>query len=289
MGDDDVYLINYEHQRTTSLFRHNYGIGGYGEGCLKIALDRKRSRLAVARYDPDPSSYRETGRAEASVYGLAGNRVFCMGELPGLSSLDSIDLLDEIDYLAATESTGKIRVYHMLPRRFVEYQGLLLVPATQEGKLVASIEDVYAEVLEALRGGRIALHDLSPRKFEEFMASVFANQGYRVELTKQTHDGGYDILAVNRNPLGLDLRLIIECKRNRPDRPVGLSVVRQLWGVVNDPTNHFDRGILATTSRLSRDAEHMIENSFWRLKAMDHDAIMAAAGFKFSKGLWHPA
>jgi restriction system protein len=106
-----------------------------------------------------------------------------------------------------------------------------------------------------------------------------------VELTKTTRDGGYDVLAIGANPMNLDLRIVIECKRYSADRPVGISVVRELWGVLSDPANRFDRGIVATSSRLSRDARQALTTRFWHLQEMDHAAII----FKQDRtGIWIP-
>jgi restriction endonuclease Mrr len=161
-----------------------------------------------------------------------------------------------------------------------------LISPTEEALLFPTLKDVYLEIVEALVRGKVKLHELSPRKFEEFMASLFANHGYEVTLTQATRDGGYDVIAIRKNPLGLDLRIIIECKRNRPDRPVELSVARALWGVITDPANRFDRGIIATTSRLSRDARHAMDNSLWRLGILEHEQIMNYAGFVREGELW---
>jgi len=136
--------------------------------------------------------------------------------------------------------------------------------------------------------GRIVLYNLELRKFEEFIAAIFANKGYRVELTEQTRDGGYDIIAVKDTPIAADLRVLVECKRYRPDRPVEVAVVRGLWGLVNDPSLRADRGVIATTSRLSRDAERAIKKSFWKLSALDHDDLMTHLGFELEGALWLP-
>jgi restriction system protein len=163
-----------------------------------------------------------------------------------------------------------------------------LISAAEEARLSPSLNAVYAEISEQIARGKVHLYELSPRKFEEFIAALFENHGYKVELTQTTRDGGYDVIAIGRNPLGLDLRIIVECKRNRPDRPVELSVARALWGVLTDPANQFDRGIIATTSRVSRDTKRLIESSLWRLGILEHEQIMNFAGFEREGQLWVP-
>jgi hypothetical protein len=154
--------------------------------------------------------------------------------------------------------------------------------------LQISLIDTQNEVLQAIRSGGWALESLSARQFEMLVAAILRNHGYKVELTQCTRDGGYDIFALSENPCGLDLRIIIECKRYKQERPVGISVVRQLWGTLNSPTISADRGIIATTSRLSRDASNFVE-SVWRLSAWESSDILRFAGFKETKaGLWVP-
>lgn len=49
------------------------------------------------------------------------------------------------------------------------------------------------------------LYKITPFKFEKVIAELLKFQGFTVELTKQTRDGGYDIIALrfidNHNPL----------------------------------------------------------------------------------------
>jgi HJR/Mrr/RecB family endonuclease len=100
------------------------------------------------------------------------------------------------------------------------------------------------------------------RKFEELIAGLFEGFGYEVELTAQTRDGGYDIVAVRRAEM--TTRSLIECKRYSSDNKVGVGVVRQLRGVVtsSDATN----GIVATTATFTRDAQRFIGENKWLMK-----------------------
>ncbi|MHB1415587.1 MAG: restriction endonuclease, partial [Chloroflexota bacterium] len=54
------------------------------------------------------------------------------------------------------------------------------------------------EELAVLCGARPSyVEHLTARQFEEVIAAVLKNQGFQVELTARTRDGGYDILAVS--------------------------------------------------------------------------------------------
>jgi restriction system protein len=108
------------------------------------------------------------------------------------------------------------------------------------------IPNVEAEVLAYFARHPEELHSITPRKFEELVASIFRHDGFDVELTPESWDGGYDILAVRRQSLTGTDRLLVECKRYSPQRRVTLSVVRSLIGVVELTTA--TKGVVVTTS-----------------------------------------
>jgi hypothetical protein len=74
------------------------------------------------------------------------------------------------------------------------------------------------------------LHTLDSRAFEELMADVVKSFGYKTELTARTRDGGRDIIAIGDHN-DVRSRLLIECKRYAPSNPVGVELVRSLYGV----------------------------------------------------------
>jgi restriction system protein len=113
------------------------------------------------------------------------------------------------------------------------------------------------------------LRMMNRRHFEHLIAELFNGFGYEVELTKQTRDGGKDIIAVKRAEL--DLRFLIECKRPDPGNPVGVSTVRELYGVKVD--DGATKAILVTTTHFTSDAVAFSERNKWELELRDYDAI----------------
>jgi len=116
-----------------------------------------------------------------------------------------------------------------------------------------------------------ALHSMTPRTFEEFVAGLLAKQGLDVRLTQLSKDGGRDILATSRG-FGGDLLYLIECKRYRPDRPVGISIVRSLYGVVE--RERATAGLLFTTSRFTKNAVAFQTQLRHRLTLHDYQSIV---------------
>jgi len=111
------------------------------------------------------------------------------------------------------------------------------------GRLQRCIEDIYYD------HGK--LYRISAREFEEVSAELLRGQGFDVELTKQTRDGGFDLLAVHK--VGdIPMRFLVECKRYAPGRAVGVRFVRELASVIQ--ANNANKGLLLTTSYFSADA-----------------------------------
>jgi restriction system protein len=121
------------------------------------------------------------------------------------------------------------------------------------------IPEFEAELYSYIRKDPSILYKLPPRKFEELVASIFRNQNYSVELTPESRDGGYDVLAVQKDSITGDKRYIVECKRYSAENKVGVGIVRSLLGVVVD--KRATMGILATTSFFTSGATEIEERN----------------------------
>lgn len=118
------------------------------------------------------------------------------------------------------------------------------------------------------------LERMTPRAFEEFVGKLFVTFGYEVELTKQTCDGGFDIVALKKHRDGPH-KLLIEAKRYARARPVGVSVVRQLLHVRDE--HRATRALLATTSRFTKAARELMAKHEYELGLRDYDDLMGWA------------
>ncbi len=119
----------------------------------------------------------------------------------------------------------------------------------KESKIVFT--DINEEVKKYLKKYPEKLYQLSPRKFEELIASIMEDLGYDIELTKATRDGGKDIIATIKNSITSFL-IYIECKKYSPNNKIGIEIIRNISGV------HYLRktakSIIVTTSFFTRDA-----------------------------------
>ncbi|MEE9339050.1 MAG: restriction endonuclease [Methylococcaceae bacterium] len=121
------------------------------------------------------------------------------------------------------------------------------------------MRDCESELLAYASNNISTIHELSPRKFEELVAAIFRNHGYDVQLTPQSRDGGFDILAVQHSKLTGKEVTLVECKRYHPERKVGISYVQRLLGSVSQ--NGANKGVLVTTSFFTKDALKVQQDS----------------------------
>jgi len=117
---------------------------------------------------------------------------------------------------------------------------------------IVQIREFNNELITFLAEHPNYLYNFSPRDFERLIAHILEKLGFNVKLTAPTKDGGCDIIAFSVNDLGIQSKYIVECKRYRPDCPVGVRLVRSLYGIKD--SNQAQHAILATTSYFTRDA-----------------------------------
>lgn len=87
--------------------------------------------------------------------------------------------------------------------------------------------------------------------FEEEVAEIFRLNGYLVEVTKKTGDGGVDLILWKD-----DMKTIVQCKHFRA--PIPVAYVRELNGVREDMRAH--RVIMVASSGASPQCYEFIRN-----------------------------
>lgn len=125
----------------------------------------------------------------------------------------------------------------------------------------------------SLRENPANLPGISPFDFEDLVAELLADQGYAVQVTTRTADGGRDILALFPTPIG-NILTIVECKKYGVHRKVGIELVeRLLW--VADRKDKASLAMLATTSTFTSGAQRCAQEHQYRLKL--HDKVQLAS------------
>lgn len=117
-----------------------------------------------------------------------------------------------------------------------------------------------------------AMYEMTGREFEYFIASIFDKLGYKTTVTPQTNDGGVDIYAAKKDQLGSFL-FLVQCKNKKAHNPVGINVIRELYGVLNQKNATF--ASVFTTSYFSKPAIEFQEQFRHQLSLYDYNCIIS--------------
>ena len=131
---------------------------------------------------------------------------------------------------------------------------------------------VNEELVKYLAEHPKRLYSLNPRKFEELVEAIFRDFGYDVVLTPRSRDGGLDIRAIRKDSVGT-LLYLIECKRYAETRPVGVEIVRSLYGVTAN--EHASCGLIVTTSHFTRGAKEFADKLRYQVSLRDYNDLVS--------------
>lgn len=129
---------------------------------------------------------------------------------------------------------------------------------------------VWTEIIRRCSKDPDSLFSLTPREFEGLIAEIFRGFGFDVELTKQTRDGGRDVIAVSHRVVSV--KYLLECKRYARDKTVGIACVQRLHGVTL--SEGATKGVLVTTSRFTQPARQHISKHCWLLDGKDFEGLV---------------
>ncbi len=93
---------------------------------------------------------------------------------------------------------------------------------------------------------------MSGYEFEDFIANLLRQKGFKVTQTDYSNDGGVDLIAEYNQPL-FSGKYIVQCKKYT-DNLVGQPELRDLYGVVMSESAN--KGILITTSDFTTQAKN---------------------------------
>lgn len=126
-----------------------------------------------------------------------------------------------------------------------------------------SQDEINEQLIQYLAGHPKKMYDMSPRKFEALVCELLRDMGYDVYLTPGTRDGGKDIIAISKLPCGKKIATIVECKRYKADKLVGVDVLRQFMYAID--SHKVNAGLITTTSDFSSEAYNMQKTVKWKL------------------------
>ena len=103
------------------------------------------------------------------------------------------------------------------------------------------------------------LRELSPSEFEELVAWLYQEMGFQAYKTRDSRDGGVDVVA-ERQTIGDREKHLIQCKHTKGENVVGVAVVRELRGVLSN-TPEATKAVVVTNGAFSKDAQQEVRNS----------------------------
>lgn len=129
--------------------------------------------------------------------------------------------------------------------------------------------EIILSIIDEIKLRRKELKDLSAWRFEDLVKELFEQKGFIVEKTKQTRDGGKDLIA-KTTVGGIPFVILIECKHH--NKKIGVDYVRQLFGVQN--MEGVNKAVLVTSSSFTKDAIKFAERRSHLIQLIDGQSIL---------------
>ncbi|WCL51473.1 restriction endonuclease [Leptospira sp. GIMC2001] len=143
---------------------------------------------------------------------------------------------------------------------------------SEESKnLPGTIIGVGLELISAFAKNPQRIFSIKSREFEELIAEIFKNYNFEVTLSKETRDGGYDIMAINTSIPNVKTKYLIECKRYAQKNKIGVGIVRSMAGILE--SEKANQGIIVTTSSFSKPAEDFAASLNWKVSLRDFNGV----------------
>ncbi len=140
------------------------------------------------------------------------------------------------------------------------------------GEIKNDINVITRSLIDEVANNPEILYKITPYQFEKLVCELFERNGYNVQLTKRTRDGGKDLIILNSSLLG-NLVIYAECKKYAPKHPVNIGLVKELYGTVE--ADRATAGIMVTTSYFSRDARRFQEKIKGRMNFIDYAELIS--------------
>ena len=172
------------------------------------------------------------------------------------------------------EYKSKYVLYDEMPDS-AEWNGKIPLDTLFQGENIpdGSSPNVYFDqrYIDFLNRQQDELKNIHWRQFEYLTGEFFRRNGYEVEVTKGRGDGGIDVIAKKSDLISGPEMIIIQCKQYAETNPIQVETVRAFWATVDDAGA--TKGVIATTSRLTRGAKEYCVAKRYRLGAVEGDLI----------------
>ena len=148
------------------------------------------------------------------------------------------------------------------------FKNELILPSKE---IINGVTIVNDTLLRQVKKDPKILRCFTPREFECLVCELLDKEGYKVKLTKQTRDGGKNIIVIEKSILG-EFCIYVECKKFDKARPVNVGLVRELYGTIM--ADNATAGMIMTTSYFSNDAIEYTKNIKHRMSLRDYNDLI---------------
>lgn len=100
------------------------------------------------------------------------------------------------------------------------------------------------------------LYEVSPEEFESVIADLYRDEGYAARTTQSSNDDGVDVIAESDEE-----RVLIQAKRYKPSRTVGVDPVQRTAGLLSDREWNPTSVVVATTAGFTDPAKERAEKT----------------------------
>ena len=168
-------------------------------------------------------------------------------------------------WLGADGPIWQFIIKHPIPDESYEW----ITPSEKPGWIDASPAYLLLAA-DLLKAGKL-LSELHWREFEELIGRLLESEGWKVTFTRGTKDGGIDIIAVKSDPhIGL-IQAVWQAKKYSTHNKVQLKHVKELSATRDEAKA--TKGIIVTTSHLTRGAIKWIKRDIYRLSYKEQEDV----------------
>lgn len=232
-----------------------------------------RDATVSSQYLKDFFQVKMHGFNDSQIFELVQKRLESL--TPNKNVVDSLQQIAQnfnnspgfLDYAQSLFETGSISPKELMNLLKTKLHYKINNLETHQSGVITDVRVVNSSLTEKVKKNPKFIYQMAPRQFEEFVAELFEKEGYNVTLTKQTRDGGKDLLIIEKKILG-NFIIYVECKKYSMNNPVGVGLVRELYGTV--VADRATAGILVTSSFFTNPAIEFTEKVKSQLSLLDY-------------------
>ena len=115
------------------------------------------------------------------------------------------------------------------------------------------------------------MYEIHWKDFEKLLGELLEQEGWRVQITRSSKDGGIDLIANMVDPIIGEIKTLWQAKKFKETNKVSLSAVRELSAIRE--RENATKGIMVTTSKLTGGAIKWIQQDRYRLGYLEGHQI----------------